>query len=157
MKKKMKKKTRKKDPKKDTKKRRGKKARKKKTIATFRANSFQLLYSMIWFLMCYFELFITAFFLRTVRNHYIIKNIELIILSNQWTPLDDNFCRLVHLLPGLICMAVGKKQFQFSLDKEWFISPTKLTCLNQFPAFFMAKKRRRAETSLHKVVELEFC
>ena len=39
--------------------------------------------------------FIAAFVLRTVRNHYIIKNIELIILSNQWTPLDDNFCRLV--------------------------------------------------------------
>ena len=40
--------------------------------------------------------FIAAFVLRTVRNHYIIKNIELIILSNQWTPLDDNFCRLVY-------------------------------------------------------------
>ena len=39
--------------------------------------------------------FIAAFVLRTVRNHYIIKNIELIILSNQWTPLVDNFCRLV--------------------------------------------------------------
>ena len=39
--------------------------------------------------------FIAAFVLRTVRNHYIIKNIELIILSNQWTPLVDNFCWLV--------------------------------------------------------------
>ena len=48
--------------------------------------------------MSYFEFykaFIAAFFLRTVRNHYIIKNIELIILSNQWTPLVDNFCWLV--------------------------------------------------------------
>ena len=39
--------------------------------------------------------FIAAFFLRAVRNHYITKNIELIILLNHWTPLVDNFCRLV--------------------------------------------------------------
>ena len=91
------KKTRKKTRKKDGEKRREKKRQLQPSEQTH-SNCCTLWFDSSCVILSYFEFykaFITAFFLRTVRNHYIIKNIELIILSNQWTPLVDNFCQLV--------------------------------------------------------------